>query len=90
MKRAYKCDYCNFVGTRKEVKEHEDFCYKNPTARPRMRDLVRCSKCDNWEICSIYNKNVYENFCFVGKRSEQWNSYIDAVIAKNLQGRQKK
>ena len=24
MKRAYKCDYCNFVGTRKEVKDTLD------------------------------------------------------------------
>lgn len=66
MKRAYVCDYCNFVGTRKEVKKHEEFCDKNPNAYPRMRDLARCFKCDKWERCNL----VYENRCFVEKGAD--------------------
>lgn len=29
MKPVFKCDYCNFMGTEEEVKEHEVICIDN-------------------------------------------------------------
>lgn len=29
MKPVYKCDYCSFMGTEDEVREHEPQCYEN-------------------------------------------------------------
>lgn len=29
MKQVFKCDYCNFMGTYEEVKEHEPKCMDN-------------------------------------------------------------
>lgn len=33
MKPVFKCDYCDFMGTEKEVKEHESKCTENYTRK---------------------------------------------------------
>lgn len=33
MKPVFKCDYCDFMGTEKEVKKHEAECPENYTRR---------------------------------------------------------
>ena len=40
MKQVYKCDYCTFMGTEEEVKEHEPKCINN-------YDLKNCYTCKN-------------------------------------------
>lgn len=33
MKEVFKCDYCNYIGTKEEVKEHERKCLSNPDVK---------------------------------------------------------
>ena len=33
MKPVFRCDYCDFIGTEKDVKEHEPKCTENYTRR---------------------------------------------------------
>lgn len=33
MKKVFKCDYCNYIGTAEEVTEHEKTCLKNPDVK---------------------------------------------------------
>lgn len=40
MKPVYKCDYCSFMGTEEEVKEHEPNCNEN-------YDMRSCYTCKN-------------------------------------------
>ena len=40
MKPVYKCDYCSFMGTEDEVKEHEPKCTEN-------YDMRSCYTCKN-------------------------------------------
>ena len=40
MKQVYKCDYCSFMGTEEEVREHEPKC-------PENYDRRSCSTCKN-------------------------------------------
>lgn len=38
MKPVFKCEYCNFIGTEKEIEEHEKVCINNP-------DVKCCQNC---------------------------------------------
>lgn len=84
MNLVFKCDYCNFMGTEEEVREHEPKCYEN-------YDRKSCNTCvhkgeikytnDGWVYeCSIgVNvpvKCVYE-FCPRYERKEKPKSYIN-------------
>lgn len=40
MKQVYKCDYCSFMGTEEEVRDHETKC-------PDNHDRRSCSTCKN-------------------------------------------
>lgn len=40
MKPVFKCDYCSFMGTKDEVKEHEPNCHEN-------YDMKSCYTCKN-------------------------------------------
>lgn len=40
MKPVFKCDYCSFMGTKDEVREHEPKCYEN-------YDMRSCHTCVN-------------------------------------------
>ena len=33
MKPVFKCDYCNFMGTKEVVEEHEKICIDNPEVK---------------------------------------------------------
>lgn len=46
MKQVFKCEYCRFIGTKKEVKDHEEVCINNPA--------VKC--CQN---CRYARENPY-------------------------------
>ena len=59
MKLVYKCDYCSFMGTKEEVKEHEPNCYEN-------YDMRNCYTCKNrGKIMMKESKIKYE--CKKGK-----------------------
>lgn len=59
MKPVYKCDYCSFMGTKEEVKQHEPLCNEN-------YNMKSCYTCKNRGKMTIENKMVkYE--CEVGK-----------------------
>ena len=38
MKSVFKCEYCNFMGTKETVEEHEKVCISNP-------DVKCCQNC---------------------------------------------
>lgn len=40
MKPVYKCDYCSFMGTEEEVRNHEPLCHEN-------YDMKSCWTCKN-------------------------------------------
>lgn len=46
MKPVYKCDYCSFMGTEEEVKEHEPQCHEN-------YDMKSCWTCKNFGSLSM-------------------------------------
>lgn len=59
MKPVYKCDYCSFMGTEEEVREHEPHCHEN-------YDMKSCHTCKNrGRMTTVENKIKYE--CEVGK-----------------------
>lgn len=33
MKEVFKCDYCNYIGTKEAVEEHEKVCIGNPDVK---------------------------------------------------------
>lgn len=33
MKEVFKCDYCNYIGTKEEIEEHEKVCLNNPDVK---------------------------------------------------------
>lgn len=54
MKPVYKCDYCSFMGTAEEVKEHEQQCTEN-------YDMMNCFTCKHrGKICMENGKIKYE------------------------------
>lgn len=54
MKEVFKCDYCNYIGTKEEVMEHEKVCLNNP-------DVKCCYNCqyayENSYIVSVGFRN---------------------------------
>ena len=59
MKPVYKCDYCSFMGTEDEVREHEPLCYEN-------YDVKGCYTCKHRGKLEFKDKNIkYE--CEAGK-----------------------
>ena len=75
MKQVYKCDYCRFMGSKKEVEEHERECVNNYDRRScytcehsslKSRTQFSCD-CgveleENHikEFCKQYNRRVYD------------------------------
>ena len=57
MKPVYKCDYCSYMGTEEEVKEHEPVCSNNYDAKNchtckhkrivGMKDMITQRECMN-------------------------------------------
>lgn len=76
MKPVFKCDYCNFIGTEEEVKEHEPGCFDNydrkscHTCLNKQFNGLKGFKCD----CGIEipEGKIYE-FCPSYKRKEKSN-----------------
>lgn len=59
MKPVFKCDYCSFMGTEEEVREHESECRKN-------YNLKSCYTCiHKGKLLSIEDNFKYE--CKNGK-----------------------
>ena len=87
MKPVFKCDYCSFMGTEEEVKEHETKCVKNYTRRS-------CSTCRHQKYKTIMSFECTEGvevpdnhiveFCSKYNRREEsdnpWNDIIDAML----------
>lgn len=46
MKPVFKCEYCNFMGTEDQVKEHEERCFDN-------YDKKSCMTCKNKSFKTI-------------------------------------
>lgn len=51
MKQVYKCDYCSFMGTEEEVKEHEPNCQEN-------YDNKGCYTCKNRGKITFENHKI--------------------------------
>lgn len=61
MKPVFKCEYCNFIGTEKEIEEHEKVCINNP-------DVKCCQNCryayeDTYAITSGFDKPTPKYIC---------------------------
>lgn len=56
MKPIFKCDYCNFLGTEEEVREHEKTCERGKNIKNK-----NCLGCKNREI-----KNIRQIICKAG------------------------
>lgn len=88
MKPVFKCDYCKFMGTEEEVKEHELTCMDN-------YDRKSCYTCQHRGKLSMANNLVkYEcgkeidipegkifEFCNTYERKEKSNGMFDDLIA---------
>lgn len=76
MKPVFMCDYCDFMGTEEEVKEHEPKCYKNYdrkscyTCIHQKLNGLKGYKCDCgkeipeghiYEFCDTYEKVIRLN-----------------------------
>lgn len=58
MKQLFRCDYCDFTGTKQEVSKHEKECIKNPN----LKSCITCKHCSNWITgvkCKL-NKEIEE------------------------------
>lgn len=62
MKPAFKCDYCNFIGTEDEVREHEEKCTNNYDRR----SCLTCKNQDGFKSIDIKNNEVIYD-CKAGK-----------------------
>ena len=58
MKPVFKCDYCEFMGTEEEVREHEPICVDN-------YDRKSCCTCIHKQYKPIEKQWCYE--CKAGK-----------------------
>lgn len=77
MKQAFICDYCNFIGTEKAVKEHEPKCMENYTRRSCYTckhadaawflNIARCKLGKEiphgkiYEFCPSYERKIEDN-----------------------------
>lgn len=67
MKPVYKCDYCNFMGTEEEVREHELTCIDN-------YDRKSCYTCAHKKFGKIDMKTIaYE--CTAGRKIPEGKLY---------------
>lgn len=61
MKPVFKCEYCNFIGTKEVVEEHEKVCINNPAVKC-------CQNCkyayeDTYVISSGFDKPTLKYIC---------------------------
>jgi hypothetical protein len=64
MKPVFKCDYCDFIGTEQEVKEHEVKCTDN-------YDRRSCYTCEY----KIFNKKLTGYECTEGREIPEGQIY---------------
>lgn len=75
MQPVFKCEYCDFMGTEKKVKEHELTCFDNYTRRSCFTckhkgyenlHQLKCAvgreilKDRIWEFCPKYERRIKE------------------------------
>lgn len=91
MKPVYKCDYCSYMGTEEEVKEHEPKCFDN-------YDMKNCYTCKHKKLGGIENNLVkYKcekevdipaghifNFCNFYERKEKSGGSLTDIFADML------
>ena len=87
MKPVFKCDYCSFMGTEQEVKEHEVKCVDNYTRRSchtckhkQMKSMMQYACAKGMDIL----ESQLSEFCSKYERGEKsdntWNDLIDAMF----------
>lgn len=87
MKPVFRCDYCSFMGTEEEVKEHEIQCTENydrrscHTCQYKKYKTAMSYECANGieipegkliEFCGKYEKRE--------KSDNPWNDIVDAMF----------
>ena len=88
MKPVFKCDYCSFMGTEEEVKEHEEKCMDNYDRRScytcEYKEVIPGTygyKCANgieipegqiYEFCDKYNRKP--------KPDNPWSDVVNAMF----------
>ena len=81
MKPVFKCDYCNFMGTEEEVREHEPKCWDN-------YDRKSCLTCKHkvykgFRLTCDLGKEIPEGrmyeFCPQYERQDKDTSYSDMI-----------
>ena len=94
MKPVFKCDYCSHMGTKEEVREHEETCMDNYDKRScytcqhrgklsMVNNLIKyeCSEC-----IEIPEGKIYE-YCPSYKRKEKSNYDLGDIFGSFLGGR---
>lgn len=61
MREVFKCDYCDYIGTKEEVETHEKVCLGNP-------DVKCCYNCqyaheDSWIISAGFGNSTPSYVC---------------------------
>ena len=89
MKPVFKCDYCSFMGTEEEVKEHEVICTENydrrncHTCKYKKYKTAMSYECVNgiaipegkfFELCDTYERRQ--------KSDNPWSDIMDAMFRR--------
>lgn len=74
MKPVYKCDYCSKIGTKEEIRKHEEICFENYNKKScftcKHRKGITKITCENGvdvpegkfiENCTSYERKEKEN-----------------------------
>lgn len=97
MKPVYKCDYCSFMGTEDEVKEHELECYNNYDRRSchtcKHKRIIPCKSAKEIKTAWMYKceleKEIPEGkffeFCDLYEEKEKQN--FEGLFSDMLFGR---
>lgn len=78
MKKIYRCEFCDFIGTKKEVLKHENNCiYK----------IRSCDKCSNARVVYDIKTDIAYYICSKGKsikKEDGFNTYCDMFVKRNI------
>ena len=86
MKPVYKCDYCNFMGTKEEVEKHEPDCTDNYDMRSCHTCKHKRTDCENHEwffTCAegiAIPKGQFFKFCKSHERKEKSENLFGSLF----------
>lgn len=82
MKPVFKCEYCNFMGTREVVEEHEKVCIDKP-------EVKCCQNCkysysdESYDCTEPRYYYLYKPYTNHNRSNGSWSAYIDSCFSEN-------